>query len=124
MDKGKCFVSRSFFSLDEIPKIKIFHMVAKEYPEVIEGRRQLIGVDVLDSEEAAEDYSINNGDSDLDEEDGSGLVGADVTEEVGDMHKALKSSSILYYYVETFSFTHTGRWKQWDSTQEAIQTHV
>ena len=27
-----------FFSLDEIPKIKICHMVAKYHPEVIEGR--------------------------------------------------------------------------------------
>ena len=40
------------FSLDEIPKIKICHMVAKYHPEVIEGRRRLIAVDVLDSEEA------------------------------------------------------------------------
>ena len=30
-----CFVFRSFFSLDEIPKIKIYHMVAKEHSEVI-----------------------------------------------------------------------------------------
>ena len=36
-----------FFSLDEIPKIKICHMVSKEYPEFIEGRRRLIAVDVL-----------------------------------------------------------------------------
>ena len=43
-----------FSSLDEIPKIKICHMVAKDHPEVIEGRRRLIAVDVLDSEEAAE----------------------------------------------------------------------
>ena len=47
MDKTKYFFSRSFFSLDEIPKIKICHMVAKEHPEVIEGRRRLIAMDVL-----------------------------------------------------------------------------
>ena len=33
-------------------------MVAKDHPEVIEGRRRLIAVDVLESEEAAEDASI------------------------------------------------------------------
>ena len=43
------------FFLDEIPKIKICHMVAKGHPEVIEGRPQLIAVDVLDYEEASED---------------------------------------------------------------------
>ena len=31
----KCFVSCLFFSLYEIPKIKICHIVAKEHPEVI-----------------------------------------------------------------------------------------
>ena len=47
-----------FFSPDEIPKIKICHIVAKEHPEFIEGRRRLIDVDVLESEEAAEDAYI------------------------------------------------------------------
>ena len=37
------------FSLDEIPKIKICHMVAKDHPEFIEGRQRLIDVDVLES---------------------------------------------------------------------------
>ena len=92
---GKKTVSRSFFSLKEIPKIKICHMVAKEHPELIEGRRRLIAVDVLDSEEESEDASIVHDDAALDKEDGSGLVGAGVTEEVGDMQKALKSSFIL-----------------------------
>ena len=75
-------------------------MVAKEYPEVIEGRRQLIGVDVLDSEEAAEDSYINHDDADMDEEDGSGLVGAGVTEEVGDMQNSFKSSSLSSYILK------------------------
>ena len=79
MDKTKCFVSCSFFSLDEIPKIKICHMAAKEHPEIIEGRRRLIAVDVLDSEEEAEDASIVHDDAAFDEEDGSGLVGIGVT---------------------------------------------
>ena len=56
----KCFVSRSFFSLDEISKIKICHMVAKELPEVIEGMQSLIAVDVLDYEDAAEDAFISH----------------------------------------------------------------
>ena len=36
-------------------------------------------MDVLDSEEAAEDYSIDHDSAALDEEDGSGLVGGGVT---------------------------------------------
>ena len=40
---------------------------------------------VLDSEEAAEDASIVLDDAAFDEEDGSGLVGAGITEEVRDM---------------------------------------
>ena len=68
-----------FFSLNEIPKIKICHMVAKEHPDVIEGRQRLIAVDVLDSEEADEDASIVHDDAAFDEENGSGLVGAVVT---------------------------------------------
>ena len=75
--------SRLFFSLDEITKIKICHMVAKEHPEVIEGRRRLISVYVLDSEEAAEDATINHYDAAFDEEDGSGLVGTGVTKRGG-----------------------------------------
>ena len=52
-----------FFFLDKIPKVKICHMVAKDHPEVIEGRRRLIAVGVLDSEEAAEDASIVHDDA-------------------------------------------------------------
>ena len=67
---------------------------------MIEGRRRLISVDVLDSEEAAEDYSIDYDSAALDEEDGSGLVGAGVIEEVGDMQKALKYSSLSSYMLK------------------------
>ena len=100
MDKGKCFVSRSFFSLDKIPKIKIYHMVAKEHPEVNEGKKQLIAVDFLDSKESAEDDSIVRDDAAFDEEDGSGLVGVGVTEEVRDMQKDFNSSSISSYMLK------------------------
>ena len=65
-----------FLSLDKITKIKICHMAAKEHPEVIEGRRRLIAVDVLDYEEADEDAAIDQDDATLDEEDGSSLLGA------------------------------------------------
>ena len=51
-------------------------MVEKEHPEVIEGRRRLIAVDVLDYEEADEDAAIDQDDATLDEEDGSSLLGA------------------------------------------------
>ena len=47
-----------FFSPDEITKIKICYMVAKEHTAVIEGRRRLIAVGILDSEVEAE-YSSN-----------------------------------------------------------------
>ena len=55
-----------FVPLEQIPRIKICHMVASEHPEVIEGRRRLIAADVLDSEEASEDGSIDNDGSALD----------------------------------------------------------
>ena len=78
--KKEMFLSLvSFFYLDEIPKIKICHMAAKEHPEVIEGRQRLIDMDVPDSDEAAEYYSIVNDDADFDEYYGSGLVGEGVT---------------------------------------------
>ena len=60
----------------------------------------MIAVDVPESEEAAEGASINNDDATLDEEDGSGLLGAGVTEEVGDMQKYLKSSSLSSYLLK------------------------
>ena len=62
------------FSLEKITKIKICHMVEKEHHEVIEGRRRLLDVYVLDSEEADEDASIVHDDAAFDEEYGSGLV--------------------------------------------------
>ena len=75
-------------------------MVAKEHPAVIEGMRRFIFVDVLDSEEEYEDAYIVHDDTAFDEEDGSGLVGSGVTEEVGNMQKSLKSSSISSYMLK------------------------
>ena len=65
MDSAKYFVSHSFF-LDQITKIKILYMVASEHPEVIKWRQRLIGTDVPDSEDAAEDVSIGNDGASLD----------------------------------------------------------
>ena len=75
-------------------------MVAKENLDVIEGRQRVSDVDVLESEEASEDASIVYDGSALDEEDGSSLVWAGVTEEVKDMQKDLKYFSILYYMLK------------------------
>ena len=75
-------------------------MVAKEHPEAIEGRRRLIAVDVLDSEEAAVDAFIVHDDATFDEEDVRSLLGVGVTEEVQYMQKALKPSSLLSYMLK------------------------
>ena len=42
-----------FVPLYQNPKIKICHMVVSEHPEVIEWRRRLIAIDVIESKEAA-----------------------------------------------------------------------
>ena len=64
--------------LDQIPKIKIFHMVVSEHTEVVEMRRGLIATDNIDSEEVAGDGSIDNNGDALDEDDGVGLGEAGV----------------------------------------------
>ena len=60
----------------------------------------MLAVDVLEYEEASEDASINHDGAASDEEYGSGLVGAGVTEEVGDMQKAVKYSYLLSYMLK------------------------
>ena len=75
-------------------------MLAKENSEVIDGRRQFISVDVLDSEEAADDAYIDHYGNALYEEGCSSLLGAVVTEEVGDMQKALKYSPLSSYMLK------------------------
>ena len=57
-------------------------------------------MDVIDSEEEDEDDSINHDGDALDEEGGSGLVGAGVKEEVEDLQKALKYYSLLSYMLK------------------------
>ena len=63
-----------FVSIEQINKIKIFHMVASEHPEVIEGRRRLIVTDFIDPRDPDMDGSIDDDGDDLDEEDRSGSV--------------------------------------------------
>ena len=53
-------LSLVFFSIYRIPKIKVCHMLAKVNPDMFDGRKQLIAVDVIGSEEAAEDASIGH----------------------------------------------------------------
>ena len=60
MDKTNVLFIISFVPIDQTPKIKICHMVESEHPEALEGKRWLISKFVLDSEEAAEDGSIDN----------------------------------------------------------------
>ena len=106
--KGNVLSLIRFFSLDQIPKINICHMVASEHPEVIEGRRRLISTDVLDSEEEAEDVSIDNDGSDSDEEDESVYKEAGMrtcvtqsgTEEAEEVQWVVKSASLSYYMLK------------------------
>ena len=60
-----------------------------------------IDVEFTESEEEAEDNPINRGGAASDEEDGSGLVGACVTEYVEDTQKAMKCSSLSSYMLKT-----------------------
>ena len=100
-----------FVPLDKIPKIKICCMVASEHPEVIEGMRQLIATDVLDSEEAAEDSSVDNDGAASGEENESGLgeagvstgVNQSVTEEVEEVQQILKHYFISSYMLKPTS---------------------
>ena len=98
-------------------------MVAKDHPEVIEGRRWLIYVDVLESEETAEDASIVHDDAAEIEEDGSGLVGGILTEEVQDMQKASKSSSLSSYILKPSSLLTQGFEKN-RTAQEKLFKHM
>ena len=121
---GKNIFSVShFFSLDEIPKIKICHMLAEENPEVIEGTRRLIAVDVLDYEEAAEGASIDHDGAASDEEDESGLVGAGVTEEVEDIQKAFKSTSLSSYMLKPSHLLSQG-FKKNRTAHEKLFKHI
>ena len=60
----------------------------------------MIAVDVLYYEGKADDASIDHDGANSGEENGSGLVGACVTEEVEEMHKTVKYSSLLSYMLK------------------------
>ena len=53
------------FSIEQIPKIDILHMLAKKHPELIEGGQRLIAVYVLDSDEELEDVYIDQDGADF-----------------------------------------------------------
>ena len=76
--KQNIFSLIHLFPLDQTLKIKICHMVASEHTEVIEGRGQLIATDCIESEDLADDGSIDNDGADLDEEYDNGFGEADV----------------------------------------------
>ena len=77
-------------------------MVESENREVIKGRRRLIDTDVIDSEKADQDGSIDNDGVASDEEDASGSGQAGVktgvtksgTEEVEEVQLVVKYSSL------------------------------
>ena len=100
-----------FVSLDQIPKLKIYHMVESEHTEVIEGRRRLIATDIPDTEEVAEDGSIDDDGAALDEYDASGSGEAGVstgvtevgTKEAEEVHQAVKYSSIYSFMLKPTS---------------------
>ena len=83
----------------------------------------MIAVDVLESDDAAEGASIVYDDADFDEENGSGLVGAGVTEEVQDMHKALNSSSLSSYMLKPSKLLTQGFEKN-RTAQEKLFKHI
>ena len=76
--QNKMFCLSFVFFLDQIPKIKICHMVVSEHTQVIDRRQRLIVTDVIDSDEVSEDDSIDNNGAASDEEDESGLGEAGV----------------------------------------------
>ena len=61
-------------------------MVASEHPEVAEGRRRLIAMEVPDPEEESEDGSIDDDGDASDEEDDSGPVEAGMRVDITSPH--------------------------------------
>ena len=100
-----------FFSLAKSPRENIYHMVASEHSEVIEGGCRFISVDALDPEDAAEYGSIDDDGADLGEEENSGLVETGVSTgvtELGEkwleeMQQAVKYSSLSSYMLKPTS---------------------
>ena len=75
-------------------------MLAKKHHQLINERQQLLAVDVLESEEAAQDASINHDGAVTDEQYGRGLLGAYIIEEVEDIQKAIKYFSLSSYMLK------------------------
>ena len=83
----------------------------------------MISVDVIDYEEAADYASIDHYGDALDEEDVSVLVWAGVTEEVEDMKKALKYSSLSFYVLKP-SYLLTQGFEKNRTAQEKLLKHM
>ena len=73
MDKWICLFLICTFALDQISDINIYHKVAIEYPEVIEGRCYLIYTDVLETKDESEGDLVDDYGASLNEEDVHGL---------------------------------------------------
>ena len=108
MDENTFFSLISFVALDQIPNIKICHIIVIEHPGVIEGRRCLIDMDAPDSEGAAEYGSIDNDGDSSDEEDESVLgqagviigVTQSVTYNVEKVQQVMKYYSLSSYMLK------------------------
>ena len=106
-------------------------MVVSEYPEVIDGRTRLITMDILDSEDAASDGSIDNYGAALDEEDGSGSVEAGVgtgvtesgTKELEEVQQDVKYSSLSSYMLKPTSLL-TQIFNNNNKAQEKLFNHM
>ena len=105
-----------FIYLDQIHKIKIYHMVVSEHSEVIEGRQRLIATDILDPEQEAEgvsiDYYVDASDEEDDSVSGEASVRTDVTEvgtkEVKEVQQAVKYYYLLSYILKPTLLATTG----------------
>ena len=82
-----------------------------------------MAVGFLDSYEAAEDASIDHDGAASGEEDGSGLVGLGVTEEVEDMQKGLKYFSLLFYMLKPSNLLTQG-YENNRTAQERLFKHM
>ena len=80
--KGNVFSLTPFFTLDQITKIINFHNITSGYTELIQGRRKLINMDILDSGDSCEDGAADDYGDSLDEQDEGGSVEAGTSTDV------------------------------------------
>ena len=100
-----CGQNKMFVSPLTNPERKICNIVVSEHPEMIEGRLRLVATDVLDSKEAAENFSICDDGAALDDEDESGSGEASLrtgftqlgTEDVEEVYWVMKYSFLLSF---------------------------